>query len=251
MRNSNGARIMGKTPILCRKAFDSEKTLSEFLSENVSGDAPAMVCDDLCAVAAAAATKRRLADFIAENDGKVVVAACAPRAVKTLLAHAGIPEKHAAAVEVADVRGNRGCDASATPPELPGSAETAERLDAPADAPRWFPVIDKSRCTACGACVEFCLFGVHAKLDDGTVAVVEPGECKDKCPACARICPTNAVIFPKFDSAPINGGNSADSADEDNTAPKGFQIPAEDLHAALAARQTQKRKDKGLFKRPN
>jgi NAD-dependent dihydropyrimidine dehydrogenase PreA subunit len=111
-------------------------------------------------------------------------------------------------------------------------------------------VVDRSRCDSCGACVEFCLFGVHAVGGDGKASVVSPGSCKDKCPACARVCPTGAIIFPKFDSAPINGGGSAVSADDGGDGPQGFQLPPEDLHAALAARRRGKGGGKGLFKKP-
>jgi ferredoxin len=37
------------------------------------------------------------------------------------------------------------------------------------------------------------------------VAVTAPGNCKNNCPACARICPQMAIIFPKFKQGPISG----------------------------------------------
>ncbi|MDD4822915.1 MAG: 4Fe-4S dicluster domain-containing protein [Bacteroidales bacterium] len=69
----------------------------------------------------------------------------------------------------------------------------------------WYPVIDKERCTDCGKCMDFCLFGVYS-LENGHVKVVKPENCKNNCPACARICPSRAIIFPKYDKSPINGG---------------------------------------------
>ncbi len=31
--------------------------------------------------------------------------------------------------------------------------------------PSWYPVIDRERCTHCGQCADFCLFGVFEKSD--------------------------------------------------------------------------------------
>jgi NAD-dependent dihydropyrimidine dehydrogenase PreA subunit len=69
----------------------------------------------------------------------------------------------------------------------------------------WFPVIDRDRCVNCRQCVEFCLFGTYATDTDGKVRVVHPEKCKTNCPACARVCPYTAIIFPKFTDGPISG----------------------------------------------
>ncbi|MFV0555109.1 MAG: ATP-binding protein [Mangrovibacterium sp.] len=69
----------------------------------------------------------------------------------------------------------------------------------------WYPTLDKDRCTECGKCFDFCLFGVYAK-ENGVVKVSNPTACKIDCPACARTCPQLAVIFPKYPKSPINGG---------------------------------------------
>jgi len=69
----------------------------------------------------------------------------------------------------------------------------------------WYPVIDKTRCTECGKCHDFCLFGVYT-VENKRVKVTQPQNCKNNCPACARICPSKAIIFPKYEKSPINGG---------------------------------------------
>ena len=69
----------------------------------------------------------------------------------------------------------------------------------------WNPVIDKERCTDCGKCHDFCLFGVYSVID-GKIKVTQPQNCKNNCPACARVCPSKAIIFPKYEKSPINGG---------------------------------------------
>lgn len=64
---------------------------------------------------------------------------------------------------------------------------------------RWYPVIDSLRCANCGHCVQFCLFDVYACSPEGKVSVTSPDNCKPGCPACSRICPEGAIIFPLYE----------------------------------------------------
>ncbi len=69
----------------------------------------------------------------------------------------------------------------------------------------WFPVIDYDRCGNCQQCVGFCLFGVFGMGVDGRVEVQKPENCKTGCPACSRVCPNVAIMFPKYENGPVNG----------------------------------------------
>jgi NAD-dependent dihydropyrimidine dehydrogenase PreA subunit len=71
----------------------------------------------------------------------------------------------------------------------------------------WYPVLDKKKCTECGKCHDFCLFGVYT-VENKHVRVMQPQNCKNNCPACARMCPGKAIIFPKYEKSPINGGTA-------------------------------------------
>ena len=49
------------------------------------------------------------------------------------------------------------------------------------------------------------VFRVYGLSTEGRVEVQKPRNCKTDCPACARVCPEAAIIFPKYGAAPING----------------------------------------------
>jgi NAD-dependent dihydropyrimidine dehydrogenase PreA subunit len=89
------------------------------------------------------------------------------------------------------------------PPAEPPRFTPEQLLAQPAR--RWYPVIDYSRCTNCMECIDFCLFGVYGvdKLD--RILVEHQDNCKKGCPACSRVCPEQAIIFPDYKSAAIAG----------------------------------------------
>jgi NAD-dependent dihydropyrimidine dehydrogenase PreA subunit len=69
----------------------------------------------------------------------------------------------------------------------------------------WFPVIDFDRCTNCMQCLSFCLFDVYGVTGEGKITVQNENNCKTDCPACSRVCPEVAILFPKYKAGPING----------------------------------------------
>lgn len=69
----------------------------------------------------------------------------------------------------------------------------------------WFPVIDYSRCTNCMQCLSFCLFDVYGVSAERKIEVRNQDNCKTDCPACSRVCPEVAIMFPKYRHGPING----------------------------------------------
>ena len=90
-------------------------------------------------------------------------------------------------------------------------ADQAEAARAEFSAPTpgawrpWFPVIDYDRCTNCMQCLSFCLFDVYGVAADHTLRVENPSNCKVNCPACSRVCPEVAIMFPKYHAGPIDG----------------------------------------------
>jgi Pyruvate/2-oxoacid:ferredoxin oxidoreductase delta subunit len=90
-------------------------------------------------------------------------------------------------------------------------AELAENTRAATGAARhgdwkpWFPVIDYDRCTNCMQCLSFCLFGVYGVDEQQKIQAQNHDNCKTNCPACSRVCPEAAIMFPKYKAGPING----------------------------------------------
>ncbi|WP_437185466.1 ATP-binding protein [Planctomicrobium sp. SH668] len=78
---------------------------------------------------------------------------------------------------------------------------------------RWYPVIDYSRCTNCMECIDFCLFGVYGVDTLDRILVEEQDNCKRGCPACSRVCPANAIIFPEHKSPAIAGAPTSGAGD--------------------------------------
>ena len=60
----------------------------------------------------------------------------------------------------------------------------------------WFPTVALDECDGCGACIEFCSFGVYRTSPDGKVIVAEPFRCQVGCNMCANACPPRAISFP-------------------------------------------------------
>jgi hypothetical protein len=81
---------------------------------------------------------------------------------------------------------------------------------------RWYPVIDYSRCGNCLECLNFCLFGVFGLDESEQLIVEQPDACRDGCPACSRVCPSHAIIFPQHNSPAIAGDSEA--------SPDGFNL---------------------------
>lgn len=104
-------------------------------------------------------------------------------------------------VEFRDIEGIEGSSVS----NLVVDWQKQVEAEAPGGWKPWFPVIDYDRCTNCMQCLSFCLFGVYGVDDKQQIQVQNNDQCKTNCPACSRVCPEAAIMFPKYKSGPING----------------------------------------------
>jgi Pyruvate/2-oxoacid:ferredoxin oxidoreductase delta subunit len=170
------------------------------------------------------------------EGGPVTIAACYPRAVRGLFVQSETPlpdegvticnMRTDSAEDVLKVmlNGNAPAPAPAVAAEVPAvplplvskaamessASDRASQLTRELEQPAaggwkpWFPVIDYTRCTNCMQCLSFCLFDVYG-VKDGKIQVQNQDHCKTDCPACSRVCPEVAIMFPKYRHGPING----------------------------------------------
>lgn len=136
---------------------------------------------------------RRHEDFVAEI--RRIAAECRQRrAEKAANGSSVVVELGTNLVRETPVNGNGTTAATFTPEEL---LKTPER--------RWYPVIDYSRCTNCMECIDFCLFGVYGVDNQDRILVEHQDQCRKGCPACSRVCPEQAIIFPNHKTPAIAG----------------------------------------------
>jgi len=211
-----------------------------------SAQIPFIAVPDLCALAA---RKDPLLAQLARGP-ETRILACYPRAIRALFQFAGAPlasgDAQLVNLREASIEAARACLG------LPASLATVAEGDATAQAGDgwipWFPVIDSERCSQCQQCLGFCLFGVYALTADGRVVVQQPEACKTNCPACARICPQVAIIFPKYEAGVIAGAEVTDEAKEKTRVQADLKkILGSNVYQALAERR-QKAQQRRLLR---
>lgn len=142
---------------------------------------------------------------------KTTIVACHNRAVRSIMEYVGEND-----VQCVDMRGatleevcnQLGIDSIVNDEEKESEWEKVWQSFVVKDGcDAWYPTLEKDKCIECGKCFDFCPFGVYEMVEK-KVTVVNPAKCKNNCPSCARMCPVGAIIFPKYDKSPINGGES-------------------------------------------
>ena len=98
------------------------------------------------------------------------------------------------------------------PDEAAESTASAPRVVEEPVRPRWYPVVDVDRCVHCLECLNFCLFGVYGVDENDRLLIEEPDACRPGCPACARVCPAGAILFPEHADPTIAGDAEAPAA---------------------------------------
>jgi NAD-dependent dihydropyrimidine dehydrogenase PreA subunit len=225
-----------------------DSTCGPVLAALRKADVDLIAVPDLCKLAA------EKSPLMAElsRAASLTIVACQPRSIRWLFHRAGAP------LDMGRVRflNMREKTAEDILKEVlgktlaPGDTQP-EKLQPEGEWTPWFPVIDYDRCVHCGQCHNFCLFGVYSRGNDGKVEVTLPAACKTNCPACARICPEAAIIFPKYDKGPISGDDILDeTAEKERIKVDVEMILGSDTYSALAERRKKRRQMRLLKETP-
>jgi len=239
----------------CSNAEVFPREMSRRLLEAVSRSGHAFeTVADLCVLAA----RRDPLLKKSARGGDLKIAACYPRSVQWLFAAADAP-LDSTRTQIFNLRAESpdavvpGLLDQKLTPNLPVRHSSPEPSRNPAQKAElaaeqesvvkdgfrgWFPVIDFDRCTQCMECLGFCLFGVFGIGEAGRLEVQAPESCKNNCPACARVCPEAAIIFPKFKSGPISGQFIDNNPEREKIKVDISALLGGDIYARLRTRNT-------------
>lgn len=233
---------MNKKIVLCNcggKLIESHRLaeISEYLEQQ---EISVLRISDLCGACATQKDEtRRQLTF----DDEIMMIACYPRAVKLLLNEAGIETESRPFTYLNFRETDNETIYNQIQSFKNGNASqfTEAKIASEHDWLSWFPVIDYTRCTSCGQCADFCLFGVYEKTE-GKVTVVNPKGCKSNCPACARICPRTAIVFPKYEhGGAIAGAESINEIEEQQRQQQDIDsILGSDIYKSLERRKLKR-----------
>lgn len=199
----------------CSAGIIPPEKLDRMASAVAESKAHVVELHDLCALSVDNADK--LKTLVNRFQNKVIVA-CYPRAVENMLLQSGVPVDN---LKVLNFRRQSVDSVREELMALPAEeSPLRESLRSSLSVPAWFPVIEQKRCTSCGQCARFCLFGVY-RFEEKKLHVENPLNCKNNCPACARSCPVSAIIFPRIKEDGVIAGAEPGEVRVDLSAPQG------------------------------
>jgi ferredoxin len=179
--------------------------------------------------------------FSSTND--VLLLACFPRTINLVLQNAGIQTENVKyhLLNIREQTDEHIFHEIESFCEVGSSEHSYTEIMSEGEWPAWYPIIDDERCTNCGQCANFCLFGVYENTE-GKVKVINPKGCKNNCPACARICPQTAIIFPKYQQGGAIGGSDLidEVAEQQRQVQDISAILGSDIYHALEQRKLKR-----------
>ncbi len=175
-------------------SVSSDKT-DKILDSVQKLDADVYELKDLCALSLQ--EKEILEEMGKKYDQKLIVA-CYPRAIKNMFIQNGVDFGEFEVLNLKVQSADEVFDQLTNSYQLEEGSAHYQVRESDLDVPAWYPIIDESRCTLCGQCARFCVFGVYTFEKKKSLTVSNPLSCKNNCPACGRTCPAQAIIFPRL-----------------------------------------------------
>lgn len=195
---------------------------------------------DLCGLSVS--DKDSIGQIFSSTD-EVLLVACYPRTIYLILQNAGIQPDNTKyqLLNTRELNEESVCKEIESFCEEGTGEQSYTEIKSEQEWPAWYPMIDKTRCTNCGQCANFCLFGVY-ETKEGAVQVINPKGCKNNCPACARICPQTAIIFPKYQQGGAIGGSDLidEMAEQQRQVQDIATILGSDIYSALEQRKIKR-----------
>ena len=186
----------------CKANVVSSEKLDEISEGLKSFGTDVFELQDLCALTV---NEKDVLNAIGQEFDQKIIVACYPRAIKNMFRQSGIEFGDFEVLNFKELPAEQVLDNLEQKYDIPKGEARYQVQATDLDVPAWFPVIDESRCNLCGKCARFCLFGVYS-YNKKSLKVIDPLACKDKCPACGRTCPTQAIMFPRLDENTVLAG---------------------------------------------
>lgn len=142
-------------------------------------------------------------------DKKIIVA-CYPRAIEHMFSQNNIELSNYEVLNFRELSEDKIVERLQEEMKSASITQKYEVLKSKLNVPAWYPIIDKSLCTLCGQCAQFCVFGVY-KYNKKSLEVNNPLSCKNNCPACGRTCPASAIIFPRLPENSVLSGDKPEN----------------------------------------
>ncbi len=158
---------------------------------------------DLCAISL---NEKEVLSSIEKDYNKKFIVACYPRAIKNVFSQNNISISNFEVLNFRELSEESIIEKLSMLIEAQSPSGNYEVKRSSLKVPAWYPVIDASRCTLCGQCARFCVFGVY-KYNKSSLEVANPLSCKNNCPACGRTCPASAIIFPRLPENSVLSGS--------------------------------------------
>jgi NAD-dependent dihydropyrimidine dehydrogenase PreA subunit len=236
---------MGKKIIFCSCGSEriSQDKLQSIENNLIDSKIDLIKISDLCGVSV---KNRDTLKGIFPGNNEYLIIACHSRTIRLLLDKAGVDTREGSfkfvnffESDIEEIKRETDSFKSGT---SDFAEATFEHISNSSGWIPWYPLIDYSRCTTCEQCADFCLFGVYEK-SGGKVNVVNPEGCKNNCPACARICPQTAIVFPKYlPGGAIGGSDVTDEiAEQKRQAEDVNTLLNGDIYSALEQRKSKRR----------